>query len=139
MARRKVGNSLHFVNRRSIRAGALTIWIAACRRQHRSVVRGDEFAITRDQIADQCGLAALTRPRTGVISIVPAGWKLRPVRIKVASISDYRLVCSRTEPESAGTLGSWRGVPCLGVALNKFREDSGKLAPEVALVFVDLA
>ena len=39
---------------------------------------------------------------------------------------------SNPEPnlESAGTLGSWRGVPCLGVALNEFREDSGKLAPE---------
>jgi hypothetical protein len=31
------------------------------------------------------------------------------------------------------------GRPCLGVALSEFREDSGKLAPEVALVFVDLA
>jgi len=31
------------------------------------------------------------------------------------------------------------GRPCLGVALNEFREDSGKLAPQVALVFVDLA
>lgn len=41
--------------------------------------------------------------------------------------------------ESAGTLGSWRGVRRLGVALNEFREDSGKLAPEVALVFVDFA
>jgi hypothetical protein len=27
-----------------------------------------------------------------VIGIVPAGWKLRLIRIKVASISDYRLV-----------------------------------------------
>ena len=48
---------------------------------------------------------------------------------------------SNPEPnlESAGTLGSWRGVRCLGMALNEFREDSGKLAPEVALVFVDFA
>ena len=33
------------------------------------------------------------------------------------------------------TLGSRRGVPCLGVTLIEFREDSGNLAPEVALVF----
>ena len=32
-----------------------------CRGQHRVVVHGDEFAIARDQIADQCGLAALPR------------------------------------------------------------------------------
>jgi hypothetical protein len=28
------------------------------------VLRGDEFVIARDQIADQCGLAALPRPVT---------------------------------------------------------------------------
>jgi hypothetical protein len=37
-------------------------WIA-CRSQHRDVAHGDEFAIARDQIADQGGLAALARPR----------------------------------------------------------------------------
>jgi hypothetical protein len=38
-------------------------WIPACRSQHRVVVHGDEFAIARDQIADQGGLASLARPR----------------------------------------------------------------------------
>jgi len=58
----------------------------------------DEFAIARDRIADQCGLEC-TEHQLGeksgkelVIAIVPAGWKLRLNRIKVASISDYRLV-----------------------------------------------
>jgi hypothetical protein len=77
-----------------------------------------------------------------VIGIVPAGWKLRIIRIFGLRLRLFRIIdSSDPEPnlESAGTLGSWRGVPCLGVTLNEFREDSGKLAPEVALVFVDLA
>ena len=35
------------------------IWIVACRGQHRVVVYGDEFAIARDQIADERRLVAL--------------------------------------------------------------------------------
>ena len=46
----------------SWRSGNEPRWIAACRSQDRVVVHGDKFAIARDQIADQCGLAALARP-----------------------------------------------------------------------------
>ena len=77
------------------------------------VIQGDEFAIARDQIPNQGGLAALPRPRNHddrcvlergghqfggkagkerVIGIVHAGWKLRLIRIDGSSISDYRLV-----------------------------------------------
>ena len=84
-----------------------------CRSQHRVIVHGDEFAIARDQIADQGGLAALARPRNHddrrvlergghqfggkarkerVIGIVHAGWRVRLIRIDGSSISDYRLV-----------------------------------------------
>ena len=76
------------------------------------VVRGDEFAIARDQIADQCGLAALTRPRNHdhrrvlergghqfggqtreerVISIVHAGWRLRRFQIIGSSEPERKL------------------------------------------------
>jgi hypothetical protein len=72
----------------SLRAGASTV--------SSSII--DEFATARDRIADQCGLEC-TEHQLGeksrkelVIAIVPAGWKLGLNRIKVASISDYRLV-----------------------------------------------
>ena len=60
------------------------------------------------------------------------GYRYRPCRVEASSSPERNL-------ESAGALGSWRGVRCLGVALNEFREDSGKLAAEVALFFVDFA
>jgi hypothetical protein len=69
---------------------------------------GNEFAIACDQIADQRGIAARTSLRNPteraehqfgrkagkgrVIGIVHAGWKLRLIRIKVASTSDCSLV-----------------------------------------------
>src|SRR5580704_11238221 len=55
--------SLYFVNGRSIESAYQPSGIAACRGQDRVVVHGDEFAIARDQIANQCGLATLTWTR----------------------------------------------------------------------------
>jgi hypothetical protein len=62
---------------------------------------GNEFAIARDQIADQCGLAALTRPVTVTTGVSlsalntsspekrgKGGYRYRPCQVEASSNSD---------------------------------------------------
>lgn len=74
-----------------------------------------------------------------MIGIVHAWWKLVEFELRLRLL---RIVVSSDPERNLEKRRDSRlveGRPCLGVALNEFREDSAKLAPEVALVFVDLA
>ena len=112
--RRVVLRYRFFLEQKNLAPSTINVRLAAVRRLCL-------WPIACDQIANQCGLATLTRTRNHdnrrvlergshqfcgkarkefVSGIVHTGWRLRLIRINGSSISDYRLVQSGTKTET---------------------------------------